>query len=197
MTEGLGYAVLENAWVTMYGTSEADRVAIRARHKRLGQLGVPLREGSGSGPRRKYSADDVNQLLLGFEFEQCAIGPKAVATLVRKYWRNYYRSAFAWIEREPDNPVFIWVAAAFVTDGLCAGEWQGIPKHIGWFALHSGPRQHRRRIFEEELLPRLTGDYEPVGGGRLDPRLSIINLSAQKTKLDAAIAAATREGATG
>jgi hypothetical protein len=184
------YATVESAFMSLYGIAEPGRIGLRARMKRLAQLGVPAAEGLGSGARRDYAADDLNQLLLALEAEQLDLGPVVAARLIKKYWRPLLRMAFTLIERTgPDNPVFFWLAPAGISDGLREDE---LPKYVGFF-----PRfDHGRDEFEKAILPKLLVTWRPPGAviGDCPPRLSIINLSLQKRRLDQAVQALEQAG---
>jgi hypothetical protein len=177
------YATVESAFMVLYRIAEGGRLGLRARLKRLAQLGVPAAEGAGSGPRRNYTTDDLNQLLFALEAEQLDLGPAVVARLVKKYWRSHLSAAFRIAEHTgPDNPVFFWLAPAAIADGSREDE---LPPFIGCF-----PRWDRGRDqFSEMMLPKLLVTWEPPGGviGDCPPRLSIINLSLQKHRLDQAL----------
>jgi hypothetical protein len=177
------YATVESAFMALYHIAEGGRFGLRARLKRLAQLGVPLAEGSGSGQRRNYTPDDLNQLLFALEAEQLDLGPVVVARLVKKYWKSYLLPAFRLVERNPlDNPVFFWLAHAAIADGSREEE---LPPFTGFFLqFHRGRDQ-----FAEMILPKLVVDWEPPGAviGDCPPRLSIINLSLQKRGLDRAV----------
>src|SRR5262245_35284890 len=111
------YATVESAFMRLYRIAEGRRFGLRARLQRLTPLGVPLAEGSGSGQRRNYTSDDLNQLLFALEAEQLDLGPAVVARLVKKYWKAHRLPAFRLVERTPlDNPVFFWLAHAAIAD---------------------------------------------------------------------------------
>jgi hypothetical protein len=184
------YATVESAFMVLYGIAEPGRLGLRARVKRLAQLGVPVAEGPGSGPRRDYTADDLNQLLLALEAEQFDLGPVVAARLIKKYWRSLLRGAFTLIERaDADNPVFFWLAPTGISDGLREDD---LPKYVGFFLRFD----HGRDEFDETILPKLLVTWRPPGAviGDCPPRLSIINLSLQKRRLDRAVQALEQAG---
>jgi hypothetical protein len=177
------YATVESAFMSLYGIAEPGRIGLRARMKRLAQLGVPVAEGLGSGARRDYTLDHLNELLLALEAEQLDLGPVVAARLIKKYWRPHLHRAFGLIERSgPDNPVFFWLAPAGISDGLRQDD---LPKYVGFFSRFD----HGRDEFEEAILPKLLVTWRPPGAaiGDCPPRLSIINLSLQKRRLDRAV----------
>jgi hypothetical protein len=177
------YATVESAFMALYRIAEGGRFGLRARLKRLAQLGVPVAEGSGSGPRRDYTTDDLHQLLFALEAEQLDLGPAVVAQLVKRYWRSHLRAAFQSVERAgPDNPVFFWLAPAAIADGSREDE---LPPFIGYFPQFDRGRDQ----FGEKILPKLLVTWVPPGAviGDCPPRLSIINLSLQKRGLDQAL----------
>jgi hypothetical protein len=160
--------------------------AIRGRLKRLLVLGIPTQPGPGTGERRAYTRDDVEQLLVAFELQQLSVRPEHAALMIKKHW-NVLGAAFSMVRRAgPDNHVYLYTQPKAVTDSVSPHrdeDLRGVPL-IGFFRRYDFRRsptgeKKLQDLFQERLLPLLSGQH---------PRLHIVNLTLEKQRFDEALA---------
>jgi hypothetical protein len=157
------YGQIERALLVMASGEVGGEGAIRGRLKRLLVLGIPTQPGPGTGERRAYTRDDVEQLLIAFELQQLSVRPEHAALLIQKHWRHM-RAAFLMVRRVgPDNHVYLYTQPKVVTDSVSPDrdeDFCGIPL-IGFFTRYDfrlSPTGEKKLqdLFQERLLPLLT-----------------------------------------
>jgi hypothetical protein len=101
-TEHYGYGLIERALGGALGIAEeVQRGALRARLKRLAQLGLPAALEGQTG-RRLYSQEEVHQMLVALMLGNLGLDPIVVARAVKKAWKQNLRRGAIEAAQEAD-----------------------------------------------------------------------------------------------
>jgi hypothetical protein len=124
-----GYGLLERALGAALGVDEqVQRGALRARLKRLAQLGLPAALKDQEG-RRLYSQAECHQLLVALLLGNLGLDPIVVARAVKKAWKqNLRRGAIEAAQeadaakRQIDNPMVLHAVLCVVSEPWRTGD---------------------------------------------------------------------------
>jgi hypothetical protein len=116
------YGLLERALGAALGVDEpVQRGALRARLKRLAQLGLPAALKDQEG-RRLYSQAECHQLLVALLLGNLGLDPIVVARAVKKAWKqNFMRGAKEAAQeadasqKQPENPMVLFAVLRVVS----------------------------------------------------------------------------------
>jgi DNA-binding transcriptional MerR regulator len=97
-----GYGLLERALGAALGVGEqVQRGALRARLKRMAQLGLPPPMKDQKG-RRLYSQEELHTMLVALLLGNLGLDPMVVARAVKKAWKQNLRQGAIEAAREAD-----------------------------------------------------------------------------------------------
>jgi hypothetical protein len=125
-----GYGLLERALGAALGVGEqVQRGALRARLKRLSQLGLPAALEDLEG-RRLYSLEECHQLLVALLLGNLGLDPMVVARAVKKAWKQNLRQGAIEAAREADavpkkqidNPMVLHAVLCVVSEPWRTGD---------------------------------------------------------------------------
>jgi hypothetical protein len=80
------YAEVEAALAKIFDAEDVQRTAFRGRIQHFRKCGLPARQ-PGKGARIRYSAADIFELMLAFEFAEFGLDPRLAIQVIRRHWR--------------------------------------------------------------------------------------------------------------
>ena len=100
----------------MFDAEDVQDTAFRGRIQHFRKCKLPERR-VGKGARHRYSADDVFQLVLAFEFAELGVDPSLIIQVIRRHWRAQTGlwAAIANAQRFPDDDILVVIEANFMS----------------------------------------------------------------------------------
>jgi hypothetical protein len=111
-----GYAETETALAKMFDATDVQRTSFRGRIQHFRKCGLPQKR-TGKGSRVRYSAEDIFQLVLAFEFAELGVDPKLIIQIIRRHWRlriGLYQ-AIDYAQKFPGDDFLVAIEANFMS----------------------------------------------------------------------------------
>ena len=180
------YAQVEGALAKLYDAEDVQRTTFRGRLKHFRKLGIP-QHSPGKGSRIRYTASDIFQMMVAFEFAEFGIDPHLITDIVRRHWRLKLGlfQTIAYAQQFPGDDFYVVVEARFMSWIWNRAKSKHTETEISTSVVAEPVRLHYFKASESKVW---INDLQKPG-----QRFFVFNLSARVRAVEQALAAGEKK----